>query len=44
LLLEHGYDQADAVQSLLRQAGFVQVESGRDYGGNWRITGGQRAD
>jgi release factor glutamine methyltransferase len=44
LLLEHGYDQADAVQHLLRQAGFVQVESGRDYGGNWRITGGQRAD
>ncbi len=40
LWLEHGYQQADAVQQLLRDAGFSQVESRRDYGGQWRISGG----
>lgn len=40
LYLEHGYDQADAVRQLLQQAGFTQVESKRDYGNNWRISGG----
>lgn len=40
LWLEHGYNQADAVQALLQQAGFVQVASVKDYGNNWRITGG----
>ena len=41
LLLEHGYDQADAVQQLLLSAGFMQVQSIRDYGNNWRVTVGQ---
>ena len=41
LWLEHGYDQADAVRSLLTQAGFSQVRSEKDYGNNWRISGGQ---
>ena len=40
LYLEHGYDQADAVRQLLQHAGFTQVQSLRDYGGNWRISGG----
>jgi release factor glutamine methyltransferase len=40
LYLEHGYNQADAVRLLLQQAGFTQVESKRDYGNNWRISGG----
>lgn len=40
LYLEHGYDQADAVRQLLSDAGFAQVASLRDYGGNWRISGG----
>lgn len=44
LVLEHGYDQAGAVQHLLTQGGFCQVESRRDYGGNWRISAGRRAD
>lgn len=43
LWLEHGYQQAEAVQQLLRQAGFEHVSSRRDYGGQWRITGGQRS-
>ena len=42
LWLEHGYNQAQQVQQLLKQAGFGQVDSVRDYGGNWRISGGQR--
>ena len=40
LLLEHGYDQADQVANKLKQAGFEQVETRRDVGGNPRITGG----
>lgn len=39
LLLEHGWDQAFAVQSLLREAGFVQVQSRRDLAGIERCTG-----
>lgn len=40
LLLEHGYDQADAVRSLLAQEGFVQVQSRRDLAGIERCSGG----
>ncbi len=43
LLLEHGWDQADAVQGLLHAAGFKQVQSRRDLGGQPRCTGGQWA-
>lgn len=39
LLLEHGWDQAGRVQALLRDAGFVQVQSRRDLGGIERCTG-----
>jgi len=42
LLLEHGYDQADAVQALLTAAGFSQVSTRRDLGGQPRCTGGRR--
>jgi len=41
LLLEHGWNQAGAVQALLRQAGFVQVQSRLDLAGMARCTGGQ---
>lgn len=41
LLLEHGYDQADAVSQLLKQAGYDQVTTRRDLGGQNRCTGGQ---
>ncbi|WP_100640078.1 peptide chain release factor N(5)-glutamine methyltransferase [Marinobacter salexigens] len=41
LLLEHGYDQAEAVQALFVSRGFVKVESRKDYGGNDRMTLGQ---
>ncbi|GAD23242.1 peptide chain release factor N(5)-glutamine methyltransferase, partial [Acidovorax sp. MR-S7] len=42
LLLEHGWDQAEAVQALLRAAGFGQVHSRHDLAGMARCTGGQR--
>ena len=41
LWLEHGYQQAEAVQQLLLTAGFSEVSSRRDYAGQWRISGGQ---
>lgn len=41
LLLEHGYNQAQAVQKILRQDGYVNIESRQDYGGNDRVTFGQ---
>ena len=41
LLLEHGYDQAEAVQALLVAQGFVQVQSRNDLAGIARCTGGQ---
>lgn len=40
LLLEHGYDQAEAVCALLAQAGFVQVQSRLDIAGIARCSGG----
>ena len=42
LLLEHGYDQADAVQRLLREHGFEAVATRRDLGDQPRCTGGHR--
>ncbi len=41
LLLEHGYDQAEAVRALFAARGFAAVESRRDLGGHQRITLGQ---
>ncbi len=41
LLLEHGYNQAEAVRTLLQAAGFVNVESRQDLAGIERCTGGQ---
>ena len=41
LLLEHGWDQADAVQTLLRAAGFSDVGSRHDLAGIARCTGGR---
>lgn len=41
LLLEHGFDQAEAVRELLGQRGFAAVDSRRDLGGHQRISLGQ---
>jgi release factor glutamine methyltransferase len=37
LLLEHGFDQADAVAARLKGAGFRTIEAVRDSGGHWRV-------
>ncbi|MDO9180572.1 MAG: peptide chain release factor N(5)-glutamine methyltransferase [Agitococcus sp.] len=42
LVLEHGFQQGAAVQALLQQAGFVNIESGQDLGGNIRYSVGQK--
>lgn len=42
LLLEHGYDQGQAVRELLTARGFVQVQSRRDLGGNERVSLGRK--
>lgn len=41
LVVEHGYDQADAVRALFEQAEFVNIELTHDLGKNPRITRGQ---
>jgi len=41
LLLEHGYDQADRVRSLLVDAGFSELTSERDLAGHLRVSGGR---
>ncbi|WP_346429353.1 peptide chain release factor N(5)-glutamine methyltransferase [Parathalassolituus penaei] len=41
LLLEHGYDQADAVKARLTERGFANVMTRHDLGGNPRISGGR---
>jgi len=40
LLLEHGYDQAQAVAALLREAGFAAIVSIPDLAGIPRVAGG----
>ena len=42
LLLEHGYDQAQAVRALLQGAGLEQVQSRRDLAGLERCSGARR--
>ena len=41
LLLEHGWDQAEAVRALLRSAGFADVSSRPDLAGIPRCSGGR---
>lgn len=41
LMMEHGFDQGDAARRLLRDAGFADVFTERDLGGNERCSGGR---
>jgi release factor glutamine methyltransferase len=43
LLLEHGYDQAEAVRDLLSEHGYVDIETRQDLSGIERATGGAKA-
>ena len=44
LLLEHGYDQADAVQALLRMHGVRHPQSWADLAGILRVSGGKLSE
>jgi release factor glutamine methyltransferase len=44
LLLEHGYDQAGSVQSLLQENGFDNPESWADLAGILRVSGAKRPE
>jgi release factor glutamine methyltransferase len=41
LLLEHGYDQSDAVRALLNDGGYFEVQSWKDLAGIARVSGGR---
>ncbi len=41
LILEHGYDQKEAIQELLRERGFQKIETRQDYANLDRISLGQ---
>ncbi len=41
LLIEHGYNQAEAVQAIFKAEGYQAIETKVDYGNNPRITFGQ---
>lgn len=41
LLLEHGWQQGEAVRALLHEAGFAEVSTRRDLAGNERASGGR---
>lgn len=41
LLLEHGWQQGEAVREAFTRAGYLSVETCRDYGGNERVTLGR---
>lgn len=41
LLLEHGFDQGNAVRNLLEQAGYRPIDQWRDLSGIVRVSGGQ---
>ena len=41
LVVEHGYDQSDAVRALFRAAGFVDIAAARDLAGIPRAVAGR---
>ena len=44
LLMEHGYQQAEATRYLLKYMGYLNVRSWQDETGNPRVSGGQRPE
>ncbi|OJU89334.1 MAG: protein-(glutamine-N5) methyltransferase, release factor-specific [Acinetobacter sp. 38-8] len=42
IVLEHGYDQGQAVRDIFEQQGFKQIQTIKDYGGNDRVSLGQK--
>lgn len=44
LIIEHGYNQAEAIHELFAQYGYQNIQLRKDYGGNPRVTLGQKLD
>lgn len=42
LLVEHGYDQANAVRNFFKRNAYLEIKTKRDLGGSERVTLGQR--
>ncbi|WP_119055189.1 peptide chain release factor N(5)-glutamine methyltransferase [Acinetobacter colistiniresistens] len=42
IVLEHGYDQGQAVRDIFEQQGFEQIQTIQDYGGNDRVSLGRK--
>ena len=40
-MLEHGYNQAQAVQNLMAAEGLMEITTIKDFGGNERVTMGR---
>lgn len=43
LLLEHGYDQSEAVTDLMQQHGFLEIKNHSDLLGHYRVASGRRS-
>ena len=43
LLMEHGYDQSEAVRTLLKNQGYEEVQSWQDLAGIERVSGGKKS-
>lgn len=44
LLVEHGYEQSFSVSTLLKQYGYVDIRSWKDWQGHDRVSGGRRLE
>ncbi|HBQ44509.1 MAG TPA: protein-(glutamine-N5) methyltransferase, release factor-specific, partial [Thiomicrospira sp.] len=42
LLIEHGYNQAEQVQTIFQQSGYNEIETRKDYNQQPRITFGKK--
>ncbi|QCI19273.1 peptide chain release factor N(5)-glutamine methyltransferase [Buchnera aphidicola] len=42
IIIEHGFQQKNQVKQILKKKGFLHVQSYKDYGGNYRITIGNK--
>jgi len=42
MIIEHGFQQKKQVQKIFKKNGFLHVQSYKDYGGNYRITVGNK--
>ncbi len=44
IAIEHGFDQSDAVVTLLKLAGFHDIQTHQDFAGHYRVASGKKID